>query len=193
MKRICVYCGSNPGFDPAYMETARNLGCALVERKLGLVYGGADVGLMGELADTVINGGGEVIGIIPKIFANKIAHPRLTELRVVNSMHERKKMMFDISDGFIALPGGLGTLDEIAELLTWAQIGFNKKPCGFLNINGYYDMLLSFLDNMVSQGFMKSEHRDMIIVADNSEEMLNRFATYNAPTIDKWIKEKPKP
>jgi len=156
------------------MAMARMLGRAIIDNGLDLVYGGADVGLMGEVADTVLGGGREVIGIIPKSFAHKVSHRGLTELRVVDSMHERKAMMFDLSDAFIALPGGFGTLEEVTELMTWAQLGFHSKPCGLVNVAGYFDTLLSFLDNAVSEGFMKRKHREMLLVSDDPGTLISR-------------------
>ena len=187
MKRICVNCGSSRGFDPCYLDMARRLGQALIGRDLELVYGGADVGLMGEVADTVLNAGGSVIGVIPRSFAHKVSHQGLTKLHIVDSMHERKTLMFDLSDGFIALPGGFGTLEEVSELLTWAQLGLHKKPCGLVNVGGYFDLLLAFLDNAVSKGFMKREHREMLMVSECPEEMLERFKSYSAPNVEKWV------
>lgn len=187
MKRICVNCGSSPGFDPCYMDMARRLGQALVERRYELVYGGADVGLMGAVADTVMQGGGIVRGIIPASFADKVSHQGLTELRVVPSMHERKQLMVDLSDAFIALPGGLGTLEEITEVLTWAQLGLHAKPCGLINVAGYYDPLLAFLDNAVARGFMRPQHRQMLLVATEPVDLLDQMAVYQAPAIQKWV------
>ena len=187
MKRICVNCGSSPGFDSSYMEMAHRLGQALVDRNLELVYGGADVGLMGKVADTVLKAGGSAIGVIPKSFAQKVSHNGLTELYVVESMHERKGMMFDLSDGFIALPGGFGTLEEVLELLTWAQLGLNMKPCGILNVREYFNGLLSFLDHSMTEGFIKQEHRDMLLVTATPEDMLDRFESYRAPHVEKWV------
>jgi uncharacterized protein (TIGR00730 family) len=166
---------------------ARRLGEALVERGCELVYGGADVGLMGEVADTVLKAGGIVRGVIPESFADKVSHQGLTELRVVPSMHERKKIMFDLSDAFIALPGGFGTLEEVAEVLTWAQLGLHAKPCGLINVNGYFDPLLSFLDGAVAKGFMRPEHRRMLLVADEPAGLLEQMATYQVPTVEKWV------
>ena len=187
MKRICVNCGSSPGFDSSYMEMAHRLGQALVDRNLALVYGGADVGLMGKVADTVLKAGGSAIGVIPKSFAQKVSHNGLTELHVVESMHERKSMMFDLSDGFIALPGGFGTLEEVLELLTWAQLGLNMKPCGILNVREYFNGLLAFLDHSMTEGFIKQEHRDMLLVTVTPEDMLDRFESYRAPDVEKWV------
>jgi len=187
MRRLCVNCGSSPGFDPCYMSMARRLGQALVERGCELIYGGADVGLMGEVANTVLQAGGVVRGIIPESFAQKVSHKGLTELRIVPSMHERKKLMFDLSDAFIALPGGFGTLEEVAEVLTWAQLGLHTKPCGLINVNGYFDPFLSFLDGAVVEGFMKPEHRRMLLVADDPFGLLDQMAAYKAPMIEKWV------
>jgi uncharacterized protein (TIGR00730 family) len=187
MKRICVNCGSSPGFEPCYMAAAQRLGQALVERNYELVYGGAEVGLMGRIADTVIRGGGVAIGVIPKSFSDKVSHQGLTELHVVDSMHERKNMMFNLSDAFIALPGGYGTIEEITEILTWAQLGFHSKPCGLINVDGYFDQLLSFFDGAVTKGFIKREHREMILVTDAPEDMLDLIESYRAPCTDKWV------
>ncbi len=186
MKRICVNCGSNPGFDPVYLAAAEQMGQALAEHQLGLVYGGSNIGVMGKVADTVLAGSGTAIGVIPEMFADKVGHPGLTELRIVSNMHVRKKMMFDLSDGFIALPGGFGTLDEMMELLTWSQLGINPKPCGLLNVNGYFDHLLAFFDNAASEGFVRIEHQEMLIVSDEPEEILNRFKAYVPPSVEKW-------
>ena len=171
------------------MAVARRLGQAIVDGNYELIYGGAEVGLMGEVANTVLKGGGVVRGIIPESFAYKVSHQGLTELLIVGTMHERKKIMFDMSDAFIALPGGYGTLEEVSELLTWAQLGLNSKPCGLINIEGYFNFLLSFLDNAVSRGFMKQQHRDMLLVASEPLSMLNQMASYKAPVVDKWVDE----
>jgi len=187
MKSICVNCGSNSGNNPVYLEMAEMLGQILAKRNLELVYGGASVGLMGKVADAVIKSGGSAIGIIPKIFADKISHQGLTELYIVDSMHERKAKMFELSDGFIALPGGFGTIEEITEILTWAQLGINKKPCGIINVDGYFDKLLAFFDGGVAEGFIKIEHREMLIVEDSPRTLLDRFEEYNAPYVEKWI------
>ena len=164
---------------------ARKLGQAIIENQYEMVYGGADVGLMSEVADTVLKAGGTVLGIIPESLARKVSHQGLTELHVVGSMHERKKMMFDLSDAFIALPGGFGTLEEVAELLTWAQLGLHSKPCGLINVDGYFDHLLSFLDNAVSNGFMKQEHRKMLLVSETPKDLLDQAAAYKPPTTNK--------
>jgi len=193
MKRICVFCGSSPGFDPVYLAMARKLGRVILDHGLELVYGGAGIGLMGAIADTVFQGGGVAIGVIPKSIADRVPHIEITEQFVVDSMHERKAKMFDISDAFIALPGGLGTLEEITELLTWAQLGQHRKPCGLVNVGGYYDALLTFLDNVVSQGFMRREHREMLLVSEDPEELINGFNGYRAPEIEKWTGNKSRP
>lgn len=188
MKRICVYCGSSPGRDPRYRQAAEELGQAMVQRGLGLVYGGASVGIMGTIANTVLALGGEAIGVIPRALdAREIRHPGLTQQHVVGSMHERKAMMADLSDGFVALPGGWGTFEEIFEALTWAQLGFHAKPCGLLNESGYYDHLAAFLEHAIDQQFVKPVHREMLVVAGDANELLDRFETYRAPAVRKWI------
>ncbi len=188
MKRICVYCGSSPGRIPAYAAGARHLGRLLAARGLGVVYGGAGVGIMGELANAALAEGGEVVGIIPEALAVKeVAHPNLTEQHVVASMHERKAMMVELSDGFIAMPGGWGTFEEIFEVLTWAQLGFHPKPCGLLNIAGYYGHLHAFLEHAVEEGFVPPVCRSMLIVESDPERLLERFAGYEAPKVRKWI------
>jgi uncharacterized protein (TIGR00730 family) len=188
MDRICVFAGSSPGARPEYAEAARELGRALVARRLGLVYGGARVGLMGAVADTVLAGGGKVTGVIPeRLVTKEIAHDGLTELRVVASMHERKAMMNDLADGFIALPGGWGTFEEFFEVLTWAQLGLHRKPCGLLNAHGYFDQLLSFIDHSVEERFVRSHHRSIVLVASSPGELLRQFDSYVPPTVEKWI------
>lgn len=188
MQRLCVYCGSSPGRNPAYAAAGRALGTALVERGMGLVYGGASVGVMGQVADAVLKAGGEAIGVIPKSLAvREVAHASLTEQHVVASMHERKALMAELSDGFVALPGGWGTFEEIFEILTWAQLGFHAKPCGLLNVAGYYDHLHAFLDHAIEEQFVKPEYRPMVIVASDPETLLDRYATYEPPQVRKWI------
>ncbi len=188
MKRVCVYCGSSPGRNPAYREAARTLGQALASRGLGLVYGGASVGVMGAIADAALEQGCEVIGVIPQSFAVKeVAHPGLTRQHVVKSMHERKTLMAELSDGFVALPGGWGTIEEIFEILTWAQLGFHEKPCGLLNVAGYFDGLFSFLEHAIEEQFVKPEYRAVLIMEESPDRLLDRFASYQAPTIRKWI------
>jgi uncharacterized protein (TIGR00730 family) len=188
MKRICVFAGSSPGLQPEYLAAARQLGQALVHRGLGLVYGGARIGLMGGVADAVLAAGGEVIGVIPDALVTKeVAHQNLTELRIVPSMHVRKAMMAELSAGFIALPGGLGTLEELFEVLTWGQLGLHRKPCGLLNVGGFYDGLLSFIDHTVNERFVKPENRAMILVADAPDALLDLLERYVPPVVDKWL------
>jgi uncharacterized protein (TIGR00730 family) len=188
MKRICVYCGSSPGRIPHYRKAAAMLGDALVDRGLGLVYGGAGIGVMGAIADAVLARGGEAIGIIPDSLAVKeVAHENLTRQHVVGSMHERKALMAEYSDGFIALPGGWGTIEEIFEVLTWAQLGFHEKPCGLLNVEGYFDGLFAFLEHAIDQQFVKPVHRQMLIMESNASTLLDRFGEYRAPRVKKWI------
>lgn len=188
MKSICIYCGSNPGRQEAYSGAARDLARSLVSRNLKLVYGGASVGIMGLIADTVLELGGQAVGVIPEALVRKeVAHPNLSELHVTQSMHERKTLMAELSDGFIAMPGGIGTLEEIFEIWTWAQLGFHEKPCGLLNVEGYFDSLTTFLDHAVAEQFVKKTHRSMLIVDSAPETMLERFSRYEPPTIKKWV------
>ncbi len=188
MKRICVFAGSNAGARPEYRAAAEELGRALAGRGIGVVYGGARVGLMGTLADAALAAGGEVIGVIPEALVRKeVAHDSLTELRVVGSMHERKAVMADLADGFTALPGGWGTLDELFEVLTWAQLGLHRKPCGLLNVAGYFDGLLAFITHSIEEGFVMREYRGMISVAASAEALLDLLGTYEAPRVEKWV------
>lgn len=190
IKNICVYCGSSPGKNPAYSKAAKNLGKALCERGIGLVYGGAAIGVMGAVANAVLEAGGQAIGVIPKSLAVKeVAHERLSELHVVASMHDRKAMMAELSDGFIALPGGWGTLEEIFEILTWAQLGFHENPCGLLNVDGYYDNLIGFLENSFQQQFVNELCRPMLMTANDPAVLLDQFAGYRAPKVRKWVGE----
>lgn len=188
MKRICVYCGSSMGAKSIYQEAARTLGQEMAKRKIELVYGGGDVGLMGAVARAVIEAGGYVIGIIPtSIYDKEVGNPGVNELYVVNSMHERKTMMAQLSDGFIALPGGFGTLEEYVEVLTWSQLGFHNKPCGLLNVGGYYSGLTQFFDHQVSEGFVKPNMRNLVVTADTPTAMLDLFATYQPLQTSKWL------
>jgi uncharacterized protein (TIGR00730 family) len=183
VERVCVYCGSSPGHDPAYRRAAREMGEELVARDLGLVFGGGSVGLMGTVADAVIDGGGEAVGVIPEALeAKEVAHGGLTELAVVGSMHERKQRMVELSDGFVALPGGLGTLEELFEVLTWAQLGIHEKPCGVLNVAGFYDGLVSHLDGATEAGFVSPAHRDLARVETEPAALLDAFVRYEPPT-----------
>lgn len=189
MKSICVYCGSNSGREPAYARAAVSLGHKLAERGLTLIYGGGQVGLMGTLADAVLEKGGEVDGVIPEFLALKeIAHMELTRLHVVKSMHARKAKMERLSDGFIALPGGIGTMEELFEIWTWGQLGQHRNPVGLLNVDSYYDELVAFLDKMTAQGFLAPEHRGALMVSDDAEVLLDMFAAYEAPPADVRIK-----
>nr|WP_319565609.1 TIGR00730 family Rossman fold protein [uncultured Rhodoferax sp.] len=188
MKNICVYCGSSSGRLPAYAEGARALARALVARDWGLVYGGASIGLMGLVADTVLQLGGRVVGVIPEALARKeVAHAGLTQLHVTQSMHERKTLMAELSDGFIAMPGGIGTFEEIFEIWTWAQLGIHAKPCGLLNVAGYYDALTTFLDHATHEQFMKPPHRSLLIVEPEPVALLDRFDRFEPPQIQKWL------
>lgn len=187
MRRICVYCGSNAGARPLYADAARELGDVLVRHDLELVYGGASKGIMGTIADAVLERGGKVHGVIPKMLREKeIAHQGLTELHVVSSMHARKSMMAALSDGFVAMPGGFGTLEEIIEIITWGQLRFHDKPCGLLNVDGYFDHLLRYLDHAQVEGFLRSENRDMLLCDSSAAGLIQKFERYSAPHVDKW-------
>ncbi len=191
LKRICVFCGSSPGSQPEYLQAARELGNALVERGIGLVYGGANVGTMGQIARTVLNGGGDVIGVIPENLVKKeVAYKELQDLRVVQSMHERKALMNDLSDGFISLPGGLGTFEEFFEAYAWGQLGIHTKPSGLLNVQNFYGQLTDFLDHAVDESFMQSQHRDMLLIHEDPSALLDLVENYQAPDVSKadWIK-----
>ncbi len=188
MKSICVFCGANFGNDPLFLQAAQNVGTLLAREKITLVYGGAKIGLMGALADATMQAQGHVIGVIPqKIVANEKAHTQISDLRIVNTMHERKALMESLSDGFIVLPGGFGTLDEIFEILTWMQLGLHDKPIGFLNVNHYYDALFSFLDHAVSQQLLKPEHRAKIYTDSGPRTLLSRMQNHEPVQVAKWI------
>ena len=187
MKRVCVFCGSSGGADRRFLEAAVALAGTLAGRGLGLVYGGASVGLMGAMADAALARGGHVTGVIPTTLVNReIAHRGLSDLRVVATMHERKALMADLSDAFIALPGGLGTLDESFEVLTWSQLGLHAKPFGLLDVAGYWQPLAAFLDHAVASGFIKPAHRALVHVEVSADALLDRLATARAGTVDKW-------
>lgn len=189
MKRVCVFCGSSIGSQPVYAEVAVTLGRLLASRGIGLVYGGGNVGLMGVIADAVMAGGGDVIGVIPHALADReIAHPTITQLHVVDSMHERKAMMADLSDAFIAMPGGVGTFEEFFEAVTWTQLGLHRKPCGLLNAGGFYTPLAAFIDQAVSEGFIKPVHRASIVVDDHPERLLDSLAAVKLPDAARWIR-----
>lgn len=188
VRRIAVFCGSNVGARPEYVAAAKSLGRAMASRGIGLVYGGSNVGLMAAIADEMQDELGDVVGIIPKALVDReVANTSLDDLRVVDSMHERKAMMAELADGFIALPGGIGTLEEFFETWTWAQLGMHRKPCGLLNVAGYFDPLLSFLNRTVEERFVRQVHRDMVIVEEEAATLLDRFAAYEPPLVVKWV------
>jgi hypothetical protein len=189
IRRVCVYCGSSVGGRRVYREATRALGVELARRGWGLVYGGGGVGLMGILAEAVAGAGGEVIGVIPRALMERegVAADGLGELRVVGSMHERKAQMAELSDAFVALPGGLGTLEELFETLTWAQLGLHRKPCGLLDAGGYYHKLVALLDHAVEEGFVRPQHRELLMVGDEPGELLDRLAVHRPPAVEKWI------
>jgi uncharacterized protein (TIGR00730 family) len=189
VKHICVFCGSSAGNDPRFLDLARRLGSLMAERGLGLVYGGATVGLMGAVADAALAGGGHVTGVIPsRLVERELAHHGLPDLRVVASMHERKALMADLADAFVALPGGIGTLEETFEVLTWAQLGLHHKPIGILDVAGYYAPLLGFLDHAVASRFVRSEHRGMLLVDEDPDRLLDRLAAHVPVDVEKWIR-----
>lgn len=188
MKRVCIYCGSSPGLRPEYRRAAQELADAMLAQGLSLVYGGASVGLMGEIADRVLAGGGEVIGVIPKFLVDReVSHPNLSELHVVDSMHERKALMVDLSDAFIAMPGGFGTLDELFETLTWGQLALHNKPCGLLNVCGYYNPLLQMLDAMVSERFAHEKHRELLLSDTSPQGLLKQMLQSEPTPMEKWV------
>ncbi|RTZ07934.1 TIGR00730 family Rossman fold protein [Flavobacterium sp. GSP27] len=190
MKKITVFCGSSFGNEKNYEVQAIVLGQVMAKKNIDLVYGGAKVGLMGAVADGVLSENGKVFGVLPRFLMSKeVAHDNLTELIIVESMHERKTRMNELSDGVIALPGGFGTLEEFFEMLTWGQLGLHKKPIGILNVDGFYDLLLQFIQKMADNGFLKEINQKMILVSDNAEELLNKMENYTAPEVGKWIKK----
>lgn len=187
-RRICVFCGSNSGTNPAYRDAAVAAGQLLASRNIELVYGGGKIGLMGVLADAVLQANGRVIGVIPEsLLAKEVGHAGLTDLRVVKSMHERKAMMADLSNGFIAMPGGFGTFEEFCEVVTWSQLGIHAKPCGLLNVEGYYDPLLELFDHAVREGFLRQENRQIVLADPVPQSLLEKMARFRAPTVGKWI------
>jgi uncharacterized protein (TIGR00730 family) len=190
MKRVCVFCGSSAGTRPVYAEAARAMGRLLAERGIGLVYGGGRVGLMGEVADAVLAAGGEVTGVIPRgLLEREVGHRGLTNLHVTGTMHERKALMVDLSDGFVALPGGYGTLDELCEALTWSQLGIHARPCGILNVDGYFDSLLALFDHAVREGFVREPHRRLVLEASEPAALLDAMARFQPSATEKWIRD----
>lgn len=190
MKSVCVFLGANPGNSEIYAESAHNLGQELARRGITTVYGGSNMGLMGILAESALSAGGKVVGVIPDSLVQKeVAHNGLSELHVVDSMHERKARMADLSDGFIAMPGGIGTMEEFFEVFTWGQLGFHQKPCGLLDIGGYYSRLLSFLDQAVDEGFLKRPHKEMVVTGSTPTEILDAFSGYAPPSVSKWTEK----
>jgi uncharacterized protein (TIGR00730 family) len=188
LSSVCVFCGSNGGADPVYLETAASVGRDLAERGIRLVYGGGKVGMMGAIADGALDAGGEVVGVIPRqIYDLEIGHEGLTDLRVVESMHERKAMMADLADAFVALPGGIGTFEELFEVFTWAQLGLHRKPLGLLDIAGYYAPLEAMLDHAVQQRFLRPQTRAMLVRDESLAALLARFDGWDPPTMQKWI------
>lgn len=188
MKRLCVFCGSSPGFDPVHADAARATGAALGRAGIELVYGGGHVGLMGMVADSAMAAGGRATGVIPKALADlEVAHHGLTELHIVSSMHQRKAMMADLSDGFVALPGGIGTFEELFEIWTWGQLGDHRKPVALLNVAGFYDKLIGFIDDVVAAGFLRAQHREMLLVETDPAALVERMLAYDPPLLDKWI------
>ena len=191
MKRLCVFCGSNLGARPAYKQGAKALGEALVKHQIELVYGGGKVGLMGVVADAVLAAGGRVIGVIPQALMEKeVGHAGLTELHVVQSMHERKALMADLSDGFIAMPGGFGTFEEFCEVITWTQLGFHEKPCGLFNIDGFYEPLIVMFDHATTEQFIRPVHRSLVLTAKDPDTLIDLLANYQHKTVQKWTSEK---
>jgi len=188
LRRVCVFCGSSSGTRLVYQQAAQAVGRLLCRRGIELVYGGGHVGLMGIVADACLDGGGHVIGVIPQALADKeVAHTGLTELRIVSSMHERKALMADLSDAFLALPGGYGTWEEFFEVLTWSQLRIQRKACGVLNVDGYYDPLLEMAERALSEGFVRAGHRDLLLSDSDPERMLDRLSNYAPPAPDEWI------
>lgn len=191
MKRLCVFCGSSHGNSPAFEAAARELGTAIASRGIELVYGGSHVGLMGVVADAALAHGGKVIGVLPRFMADKeLAHPKLTQLHLVDSMHERKQVMAKLAEGFVALPGGFGTFEEIFEAMTWGQLHLHAYPCAFLNVDGYYDSLTDFLRNSVANGFVRSSQFEALIFARSADELFERLATFRPEKSEKWIPKK---
>ncbi len=191
MNRICVFCGSKTGNSPLFLETAIQLGRVLAERGLELVYGGASIGLMGAVADSVMAGGGKVVGVIPEAMASKeVAHDGVTEMHVVSSMHERKSMMARLADAFVALPGGFGSFEELLEMITWAQLGIHRKPVGILNVNGYYDPLIQLFEGAIEAGFIKPRNRQLFVIEQEADRLLQTLLAHKPPEVKRWITER---
>ncbi|PSB05579.1 TIGR00730 family Rossman fold protein [filamentous cyanobacterium CCP2] len=190
MRRVCVFCGSNYGSNPAYRQAAQLMGQTLAQQGIELVYGGGNVGLMGVVADAVLNAGGRAIGVLPKALeAKELAHTGLTELHIVHSMHERKALMADLSEGFVALPGGYGTFEEFCEVVTWTQLGFHQKPCGLLNVEGFYDPLITMFDRATTEQFIRPIHRNLVLQAQEPEKLLKLLSDFEPVTTNKWAQE----
>jgi len=188
IRRLAIFCGSNPGTRPDYVDAAHAFGRLLAQRGIGIVYGGSNVGLMAALADAMMDEFGEIIGVIPRMLVEReVANTALSDLRIVESMHERKAMMAELADGFVALPGGIGTLEEFFETWTWGQLGMHTKPCGLLNVAGYFDPLLKFLDHAVAEKFVRDVHRAMVVVESDPAALLARFESYDPPRVVKWL------
>lgn len=186
--RLCVFCGSSAGRNPAFVSAAQALAAELARRQIDIVYGGGNVGLMGVVADAALAAGGRVIGVIPRgLVTRELAHGRLTELHVVDSMHARKALMADLSDGFLALPGGFGTLEEFCEVVTWTQLGIHRKPCGLLNVAGYYDGLLAFLAHALREEFLRPTHFEIVVAGDDAEQLVDRMLAWQPPFVTHWI------
>jgi uncharacterized protein (TIGR00730 family) len=188
LRALCVFCGSNPGRDPVYERVAREMGELLAHRRVRLIYGGGGIGLMGAIAKAAMAAGGEVIGVIPHALrAKELAYHQLTDLHVVDTMHERKQLMADLSDGFVAMPGGFGTFEEFCETLTWAQLGLHNKPCAMLNVAGYYDRMLAMFDHAMNERFVQAHHRQMIIAESDPARLLDAMAAYHGPPTEQWL------
>lgn len=188
IRRLCVYCGSSVGVRPVYAEAATAFGRFLAGRGIGVVFGGGSVGMMGAVADAALEVGGEVVGVIPyTLAARELDHPGLTALHKVHTMHERKALMAELADGFVALPGGLGTLEELMEVWTWGQLGIHRSPIGLLNVAGYFDGLLAFMDHAVAEGFVRPTHRALLRVAETPEALLDAFAAFEPPDVPRWL------
>ncbi|RMG16437.1 MAG: TIGR00730 family Rossman fold protein [Bacteroidetes bacterium] len=190
MKTICIFCGSNAGQKPAYSRMAQSMGQLLASKQIGLVYGGGKVGLMGILADAMLAAGGQVTGVIPDfLMAKEVGHTGISHMHVVQSMHQRKQLMADLSDAFIAMPGGIGTMEELFEVFTWGQLGLHPKPLGLLNVAGYYDALTNFLDHMVDEGFLKAKNKNMLYIHQQPQALLEMMQAYQPPKVEKWLQK----